>query len=54
MNPARSLGPAIVGGELGSVWIYVAGPLMGASMAVFTDWVLKGPEKSQESKAAEG
>jgi aquaporin Z len=30
VNPARSLGPAIVAGDLGSIWIYVAAPLVGA------------------------
>lgn len=30
MNPARSLGPALVSGELGSLWIYLAAPLVGA------------------------
>jgi len=29
-NPARSLGPAIFSDNLGSYWIYVIGPLVGA------------------------
>lgn len=33
MNPARALGPAIVSGQLGSVWIYFVGPLLGALAA---------------------
>ncbi|MDQ6691567.1 MAG: aquaporin [Candidatus Dormibacteraeota bacterium] len=33
MNPARALGPALVSGNLGSVWIYFAGPLAGALLA---------------------
>jgi aquaporin NIP len=33
MNPARSLGPAIVSGELSDIWIYLAAPLVGASLA---------------------
>jgi len=33
MNPARSLGPALVSGELGSLWIYLAAPLIGALVA---------------------
>jgi MIP family channel proteins len=32
MNPARSLGPAIVSGELGSIWIYLLAPAAGASL----------------------
>jgi len=36
MNPARSLAPAVVSGELKDVWIYLLAPVIGASLAVFT------------------
>lgn len=29
LNPARSLGPAVVSGELSSLWIYLAAPVLG-------------------------
>jgi aquaporin NIP len=29
LNPARSLGPALVSGELGSLWIYLTAPILG-------------------------
>jgi aquaporin Z len=29
VNPARSLGSAIVGGDLSSIWIYIVGPIVG-------------------------
>lgn len=32
LNPARSLGPALVSGELGSLWIYLAAPLLGGAL----------------------
>ncbi len=34
MNPARSLAPAIVLGNLSSVWLYLIGPVLGAAFAV--------------------
>lgn len=33
MNPARSLGPAIFSNNLGTWWIYIVGPLLGALVA---------------------
>jgi aquaporin Z len=32
-NPARSLGPAVISGQWGGWWIYLAGPLLGALLA---------------------
>lgn len=34
MNPARSLGPAIVSLHLKEVWIYVTAPIAGAALAI--------------------
>jgi len=34
MNPARSLGPAIVSGEIKQVWIYITAPILGAITAI--------------------
>jgi aquaporin Z len=30
MNPARSLGPAIISGHYQSFWVYILGPVLGA------------------------
>jgi aquaporin Z len=35
MNPARSLAPAIVGGRMESLWVYLIAPTAGAVSAVF-------------------
>jgi len=34
MNPARSLGPALVSGHLGHLWIYLLAPVIGALLSV--------------------
>ena len=36
MNPARSLGPALVAGVLHGQWIYVLAPVVGALLGAFT------------------
>jgi aquaporin Z len=42
MNPARSFGPALVSGDWSSYWAYVAGPLIGAVLAVGCALILRG------------
>ena len=34
MNPARSIGPAIISGHTESLWVYIAAPVTGMLMAV--------------------
>jgi aquaporin Z len=33
VNPARSIGPALLGGELSKLWIYLVAPIVGAIVA---------------------
>jgi aquaporin Z len=42
MNPARTFGPDLVGTDFTSYWVYVAGPLAGAALAVGAAWILRG------------
>lgn len=55
MNPARSLGPALVTGELSSVWIYIVGPLAGMLLAVGAARILRGAGGGRTARnAAQG
>jgi aquaporin Z len=54
MNPARSIAPKVLAGEFGLVWIYVAVPLAGASLAVMLHRFLSGDPNRGEREAAVG
>lgn len=54
MNPGRTLGPDIVGGTYTGWWIYVFGPLIGASLAVMMIGLVRGLPDQEEREAAEG
>jgi MIP family channel proteins len=44
MNPARSLGPALVSGTLSHLWIYILGPASGALLGAFAYELARGEE----------
>jgi glycerol uptake facilitator-like aquaporin len=54
MNPARSFGPDVAIRDLSTWWVYLLGPIAGATLAVGVAYVLRGPAKTQEATAAEG
>jgi aquaporin Z len=54
MNPARSFASDLVRGNLGTTWIYVVGPAIGALIGVIFEWILKGRPTAAGATAAQG
>ncbi len=54
MNPARTLAPQVLAGTFGLVWIYIAGPLVGAALAVAAHAGISGGPSKAEQKTARG
>jgi len=44
MNPARSLGPAVLSGTVMNQWIYLVAPVCGAAMAVMIWKYIQTPD----------
>jgi glycerol uptake facilitator-like aquaporin len=47
MNPARSLGPALIHGQWADHWVYWAGPIIGAVTAALTYVMIFGTKDDQ-------
>jgi aquaporin Z len=41
MNPARSIAPAVLSGAVVDLWIYIAGPMIGAAIGVLSNRVIE-------------
>ena len=48
MNPARSLGPALVSGELHDLWIHIVGPIAGAAPGALAYRLVRGAHPETE------
>jgi aquaporin NIP len=44
MNPARSLGPAFVSGDLHALWLYLLAPLVGAALGALAYQFVRGEQ----------
>lgn len=54
VNPAKSLGPALVTGDLHNIWLYIVGPFLGATAAAWINFLLHGRVNKEEAKNALG
>lgn len=44
MNPARSLGPALISGDLHALWLYVVAPIVGAALGALAYQFVRGEQ----------
>jgi aquaporin Z len=52
MNPGRTFGPDLVGADWTAYGVYIAGPLLGAVLAVGVAYILRGPGGGKAGSAA--
>jgi aquaporin NIP len=51
MNPMRSLGPALVGGDLHALWLYILAPILGASIGGLAYQFVRGEHPGASGEA---
>ncbi|XP_076947953.1 nodulin-26-like [Bidens hawaiensis] len=54
MNPARSIGPAIVANEYENLWIFITSPILGALTATIVYSLLRQPKQENQDTETEG
>ena len=47
MNPARSIGPAVVSGDLHALWLYILAPVAGAALGALTYQLIRAEPQSR-------
>jgi MIP family channel proteins len=51
MNPARSIGPAFVSGDLDALWLYIVAPIAGAALGALVYQLIRGEPELQASSS---
>ena len=51
MNPARSLGPALIAPQFDSIWVYLLAPLVGTTLAALAYQAVKGKHAHKDETA---
>lgn len=54
LNPARSLGPAVLSGETTSLWLYLVAPLLGASVGGLAYAFVRGDDPGSPLRDVRG
>lgn len=54
MNPARTLGPAIIAGGFAHWWVYATAPLIGTGIALVLVWAMWRPSRKPDPDPAAG
>lgn len=54
VNPARAVGPGLVNGPRDELWVYVAGPFIGATCSAIAVWIMHGRSKMSDWSSAQG
>ena len=52
MNPARSIAPALVSGDLHALWLYIAAPIAGAALAALTYQFIRSDVPARDEELA--
>jgi aquaporin Z len=51
MNPARSIGPALVSGDVYALWLYILAPLTGAALGAVVYQLIRDEPDLQASSS---
>jgi aquaporin NIP len=54
MNPARSIGPALVSGTTQDLWIYIVAPIAGAALGATAYQLVRGGRRDENVDISDG